>query len=169
MADFLLLKLVMDKPQVLYRGVKEKTDFLIPQPLLESEKYRFPAGTESVVFATTYKEDALAYAIASRRDLGGFQLTPFWRNEENQEIGWKLQLSCSEKDLPKDETTFLYTVSSEGFGVTENGEWYATNEVRPESVEEIKIGDALKYFDEVTFSLDNEGVVKGEGQNSKLK
>lgn len=159
----------MDKPQLLYRGAKEKTDILVPQPLLESEKDRFPKGTESVVFATAYKEDALAYAIASRRDLGGFQLTPFWRNEETQEIGWKLQLSCSEKDLPKDETTYLYTISSEGFRVTENGEWFATSKVKPENVEEIKIGDALKYFDEVTFSLDNEGAVKGEGQSAKLK
>ena len=154
----------MDKPQVLYRGAKEKTDVLLPQPLLESEKCRFPAGTNSVVFATAYKEDALAYAIASRRDLGGFQLTPFWRNEEKQEIGWKLQLGCSEKDFLKDETTFLYTVSPEGFRVTENGEWYSTNEVRPESTEEIKIEDALKYFDEVTFLLDREGVIRGEGQ-----
>ena len=159
----------MDKPQVLYRGAKEKIDIFVPQPLLKSEKDRFPKGIESVVFATAYKEDALAYAIASRRDLGGFQLTPFWRNEENQEIGWKLQLSCLEKDLPKDETTFLYTVSSEGFRVTENGEWYATNKVKPESVEEIKIGDALKYFDEVTFSRDNEGAIRGEGQISKLR
>jgi hypothetical protein len=169
MVDFLLLKLVMDKLQVLYRGAKEKTDVLEPQPLLESEKHRFPAGTESVVFATAYKEDALAYAIASRRDLGGFQLTPFWRNEETQEIGWKLQLNCSENDLPKDESTFLFSISSEGFRVTENGEWYATSEVKPESVEEIKIGDALKYFDEVTFSLNNEGVVRGEAQKDELR
>lgn len=73
------------------------------------------------------------------------------------------------KDLPKDEKTYLYTVSSEGFNVTENGEWYAINEVKPKSIEEIKIGDALKYFDEVTFSRDNEGVIKGEGQISKLR
>lgn len=159
----------MDKPQVLYRGAKERTDLLKPQPLLESEKHRFPAGTESVVFATAYREDALAYAIASRRGLGGFALTPFWRNEETQEIGWKLQLFCSETELPKEETTFLYTIKPEGFSVTENGEWYSTNDVKPNSVEEIKIGDALKYFDEVNFSLGNEGVVSGEGQNTRLK
>lgn len=159
----------MDKPQVLYRGAKEKIDSLVPQPLLESEKNRFPAGVDKVVFATAYKEDALAYAIASRRDLGGFQLTPYWRNEGKQEVGWKLQLSCSEDDLPKEETTFLYKINPEGFSVTEDGEWYATNEVKPESVEEIKIGEALKYFDEVTFSKDHEGVIVGEGQNGLQK
>lgn len=159
----------MEPPKVLFRGAPEKTDILKPQSLLESEKHRFPSGVDKVVFATAYKEDALAYAIASRRDLGGFMLAPYWKNEEAQELGWKLQLSCSENDLPKDETTFLYNLSPEGFNVTENGEWYATKDIKPESIEEIKIGDALKYFDEVTFSKDTEGVIKGEGRDGTLK
>jgi len=45
----------------LYHGSKEKTNVLIPQPLLESEKNRFTADTGDVVFATVYRKDVLIF------------------------------------------------------------------------------------------------------------
>lgn len=155
------------KPTVLYRGAKERVNVLTPQPILQNERSRFPSEIDKIVFATAYKEDALAYAIAARKGLGGFQLTPYWRNEESQEIGWKLGLSCSRAELNVNERTYLYELDPEGFQVTENGEWYSTEKVVPQEITEMRIDEALGYFDEVTFGREGQRTAEGQAGLSR--
>lgn len=140
------------KPKVLYRGSKEKIDLLKPQPLLETEKHRFPEGTESVVFASQYKQEALAYSIASRNELGYFLVVPFWKNKEEKQIGWKLELGCKSTDLPTENTTYLYEIDPKNFSLNSAGEWYSTIEVQPNQRIELTTKEALREFDKVEFA-----------------
>lgn len=140
------------KPKVLYRGSKEKIELLKPQPLLETEKHRFPGGTKSVVFASQYKQEALAYSIASRNELGYFLVVPFWKNEKEKQIGWKLELGCKSTDIPTENTTYLYEIDPKNFSLNTTGEWYSTNEVYPNRKIEVTIGEALREFDIIKFA-----------------
>jgi len=139
-------------PTVLYRGAREKLGTLVTQPILTTEKNRFPTGTESVVFASQYKEEALAYAIASRYGVGGFMLAPFWKDEQNKIIGWKLSLNCKSSDLPREDKTYLYEFNPTSFSLNSVGEWYSPTNVIPNQRQELTIENALKYFDEVKFA-----------------
>lgn len=140
------------KPKVLYRGSREKIDLLDPQPILETEKYRFPKGIKSVVFASQYKQEALAYSVASRYGVGGFLIVPFWKDEEKQQIGWKLELSCKKTDLSEKDKTYLYEINPDGFSQNSMGEWYSSTEIYPIKRIELAVGEALKEFDEVKFA-----------------
>lgn len=141
-----------NKPTVLYRGSKEKTDVLSPQPVLDTEKERFPDGTKSVVFASPYRQEALAYSVASRRDVGNFQLIPFWKGEEGGEIGWRLRLSCRSEDFQREDMTYLYEIDPEGFVQNSAGEWYATDSVTPIKRIEMTVREALTKIDVVEFA-----------------
>jgi hypothetical protein len=158
----------MDMPTVLYRGAQEALDILLPAPILETEQHRFPQEVKSVVFASRHQQEALAYAIASRKNLGNFQIIPFWKDVINKEIGWKLTLPCSKTDLPLEDTTYLYELNPIHFKQNADGEFYSTQAEVPLSRKEYTFKEALNEFDEVHFQRD-ETKINGEGNNGMLR
>jgi hypothetical protein len=157
-----------DKPQVLYRGTRDRLDKLTPQPVYEQEKSRFPEGTKAVVFATQNIHEALAYAVTQGRGLPGFDVYPYWKDEGKGIVGWKLKLMFRQSELPKDDTIFLCELNPDEFSQNTEGEWYSKNEVRPQKVNEMTIEDALKRFDEVEFDKDLEITIPDEGNGMRL-
>jgi hypothetical protein len=76
-------------------------------------------------------------------------------------------LSCSIKDLPLQDKTYLYELNPDGFEQNTEGEFYSTNEITPLSRREFTIEEALREFDEVHF-LQDEMRIRGEGTTNPL-
>lgn len=150
------------KPQVLFRGSIYKLKIISPSQILEQEKHRFPQGLKEVIFASPYIQDAIAHGLASEGSRG-FNLSPFWKNEEKKEIGWSLTLECHKSDLSLEDEIYLYELDPKAFTQNSEGEYYSVSKLKPLKITELSTDQALQYFDEVKFSLDLETQIKGEG------
>ncbi len=147
--------------KVLYRGSKEHLKVISPAKILENELKRFPSGITEAVFVTPYKQEALSYAISARKGLSGTLVTPYYKNQETKEMGWKIELGFKKSHIDLNEKTYLYEFSPSDFKQNSYGEWYATAEQTPQKVIEMTVSEALSHFDEVKFESEE---IKTEGQ-----
>jgi hypothetical protein len=126
----------------LYRGSRLYHDILYPQPLLEADKYRFPDGVESVVFATDHPIDATLYAMFSQSDLGGS------RYYQDLDGTWKVSIPMTRAELAHlGETEILvYEINDEDGRFKKpvmGNEFYATEPIIPTGYTVRKIKDVL--------------------------
>lgn len=129
----------------LYRGSRSNVNALVPQPIPEGDKHRFPPEVDRVVFATDDKTDAEIYAVCSQRDMSGFLAG------KDRDGKWHVKLPISAREFARMQThhVFIYEINDEMGEFKrplEGDEWYAETIVYPERKERVLVRDIVNEW-----------------------
>lgn len=129
-----------------YRGDRSSVRSLIPQPLTEADRRRFPPEVDRVVFATDDKTEAQIYAAFSRRGMSGFMSV----KDENGK--WHVSIPLKQKEMRQLMTdhVYIYTIedNEDRFRQPlEGDEFYSTEVEYPTEKQRISVKRIIEEWD----------------------